>query len=616
MSILAGFDTAFDAAFGSGASQSTTVPGKWEVALNGHGYRVDHAQDLNGFRGTHFDRKSAPVLRNQADVGASPGENSINREDLWRRAQETWHLGAGQTYLDRANSDNARFSTSKGVNVWSMWQATLLPTTSNQRASANTNLRLTAAGTYTYLADGNSLLFTSDITANPVVWTTVTGTPASSLLWLTSDGYTIYAAYAGGVYTTTRGAAAATLYNSLISSVLGYVKGRVMAANLNSIYNITSGATPTALLTHANTDFTWVGFAEGPAHIFAAGYSGARSLIYKISIQPDGTALAAPSVAGELPTGESIAAIKGYAGVLLIGTNLGVRTASIDSTGNLSIGPLIATTSTVLNFEPTDRFVWYGLTNYDSASSGMGRLDLSKFTSPLVPAYASDLMATGQGAVLSISTNQSRKIFTVSGLGVFVEGTTLVPSGTLTSGRITYGIADDKVAMYLDLRTTPLVGTIDANLAYNGGTAGLIGSHNQAAQIRPSYPVPAGQPRGEFFELTLTLNRAVATTTGPTLTRYTLRSYPAPNRSFTFTVPLILHNTVDDLNESPENYDVSAERAFLEDLCKTQALVTYQEGDQSYTVLLDDFIWIPIKQNNRLSNYEGTFVAQLKEVTQ
>lgn len=621
MTTFAGIDNPLDGAFYSGGGSTTTdVPGRFEVAVAGRGYMIDHAVDLNGFRGMHFARDSVQALRAQADTANTPGEQSLSRQDLWRRAAESWHHGSGQTYLDRSDSDSARFNSSKGVDCWTKWALSLLPDTRSIRASANTNLRLTAAGTYTYLADGNSLLYTTDVTAGPVVWTTVTGTPAASNAWVTTDGNNVYAAYgASGIYSTTRGAAAAASYNTLACTLIGYVKGRLMAANLNSIYNVTAaGAPPAALLAHPNTDFTWVGFAEGPGFIYAAGFSGTRSLIYKITLQPDATALTPPVVAGELPTGETVRSVKGYLGMLLVGTDSGLRVASIDTSGNLTFGALIPTSSPVLNFEPADRFVWYGLTNLDGTSTGLGRVDLTAFISPLTPAYATDLMATGQGSVLSISTNQSRRVFTVSGLGVFGESGNKVTSGTLLSGRIAYGVADDKVAMFGDLRTTPLAGQVTVGLAANGGSSTAIGTHSLAGATSPDYPFTAGQVRAEFFETTLTLSRSAGLTTGPTVTRLVLRAYPTPTRSATWTVPILLHTTLLDSNESEYSEDPLGQRQYLETLWRSQQLITFQEGAASYTVLLDDFRWVPIKRSGDLANstFDGTLVLTLKEVAQ
>lgn len=596
---------------------ASAVPGQYEVALNGHPYMIDHARDLAGFLNTHQTRRSLPILREQADTAPIPSEQSLNREANWRRTLESWEHGAGQLFYDRQTSDSSRFHTSKGVNCWTRWQLTLLNDTSQAYTSVNTNLRLTSAGSYLYLADGNNLLFTSDITASPVVWTQVTGTPATACLWITTDGYTVYACYGtSGVYTTTRGAATATAYNTLNASLIGYVKGRLMAAQGPSLYNITSGTAPAALLTQANSDFQWVGFAEAPGFIMAAGYSGTRSLIYKIGITSDGTVLTAPVVAGELPTGETVRTLKGYLGAVLIGSDLGVRYATVDGNGNLTIGALIPTSSPVLNFEPSDRYVWYSLTNYDATSTGLGRLTPTVFTQDLVPAWASDLMASTQGAVMSISTQQGRRVFAVSGHGVYTETALPVASGTLTTGLVTYGIGDSKVLTAVDLRHAPLTGTINVTVTPDQGSATSIGTSSTAGSTQPSSPLYAGNVRAEKYELTVTLT--AASNISPVLTRVTLRAYPAPSRSFETIVPLILHSTIVDLNGTVQAVDVNAERAFLEDLLRTQASVNFQEGSNAYQMIVGDLIWVPIKTQGPAVpspyGYDGSMVVTLIEI--
>jgi len=387
-----------------------------------------------------------------------------------------------------------------------------------------------------------------------------------------------------------------------------------MSATTNLLYNITGTATQTLLLTHPNASFAWVGFAEGPGFIYAAGFAGNRSLIYRVTILPDATALAAPTVAGELPTGETVRTIKGYLGTLSIGTDLGVRFASIASTGDLTIGALITTTSAVQNFEPSGRFVWYGLSNYDATSTGLGRLTPTTFTEPLVPAYASDIMATAQGAVLSIAIVGSTRIFTVSGVGVYVEGTNKVASGNLVGGRIAFGIGDSKVGMYVELRTQPLAGSVTVAVGADGGTPVSISGSSSAGTTRPDNPLNVGQVRAEFFELTTTLNRDAVTTTGPVVTRLTLRAYPAPTRAFTLTVPLILHSRVLDVEGNDFSYDVAAERAYIEGLLTAQTLTTFQLGTASSSVLIDDVVWVPIKPTGDRRDFDGTLVVELKAV--
>ena len=611
--------SALSGATSGSAATTTDVPGKYDVAIAGHGYMLDMEADLQGFRGEHFARSSVPILRAQADTADTPAEQSINRESAWRKSQESWHHGAGQVYFDRNDSDPYRFHTSKGVDVWSKWNVSLLNDTSRIRASANTNLRLTSAGTHMYLADGNSLLFTTDMAA----FTAVTGTPASACNWVTSDGYNIYAAYGTAVYSAIRGGAAASSFSTgfpATVNIVGYLKGRLMVGAGPSLYNVvTSGAAPAALMTHANSDFTWVGFADGPGFIYAAGYSGSRSFIYKVTILPDASALNAPSVAGELPIGETVRSVKGYLGFLIVGTDRGFRLASPDSSGNLTFGQLIKTPSPVLNFEPADRFVWYGLSNYDGTSTGLGRMDLSVFTSTLTPAYASDLMVTGQGAVTSVSSSSGGlRVFAVSGLGFYLEDSAhLVASGQFTTGQITYGVADDKVAMYLDLRHKPLAGQVTVDMLANSLTSLTLGSSTDPNTTASRYALNAQQTRAETFELTVTLFRDTGVF-GPTVTRTTLRAYPAPSRSFKYVVPLRLHNTVSDLNDVETPVDVEMERAFLEGLVASQELITYQEGSLAYSVVVEDCDWIPVKssRSGRDYGFEGTFVVTLKEQKQ
>jgi hypothetical protein len=255
------------------------------------------------------------------------------------------------------------------------------------------------------------------------------------------------------------------------------------------------------------------------------------------------------------------------------------------------------------------------MSNYDSVSTGLGRLSPTVFTDTLVPAYATDLMAAAQGTVLSISTQASRRCFTVSGVGVFVESTSKVTSGTLTSGKVTFGIGDPKVAMFLDLRHLALAGSVSVALATDGNNPVTAGTSNVAGSTQPVYAINLAQARGETFETTLTLTRDTVVTSGPTVTRSTLRAFPAPTRSFTMVVPILLHSRVLDVNESDTFFDVEAERVYLEGLMTGEQLVTYQQGTATYSVLVDDIIEVPIKPSADRTGFDGTLVLLLKDVT-
>lgn len=608
MAISAPFTTPY---YSGGVASSSEVPGLYPVALAGHSYLVDLLSN-------QFRRKTIPLIRQQADSQQSPGEHSINPEDLWRRAAEDWSHGAGQAYLDRPDSDPARYRTSKGIDPWTRWQISLLPATGQKVSSANTNLYLAPAGARLYATNGTAVSYSTDITGASPTFTAVTSTPAAAATSITSDGFNVWTAHtASGIYSTNTGTGAAASYTTGTVTLVRYVKGRLMAAASNSVYNVITGggaALPTALLTHANTGFTWIDMCEGRTHIYLAGYAGDKSLIYSTSIKPDGTALEVPSVAGELPDGEIVRSLQGYLGFVLIGTDKGLRFAAPDSSGKLTLGALIPTTSAVGCFEGQDRFAWYGLTNYDSTSTGLGRIDLSIFTQPLTPAYASDLMATGQGAVQSAATFQNLRAFTVSGLGIYAETTDKVASGTIDSGLITYGIPDEKMAVFLDLRHTALAGSVAISISADGDTFEPAGSSSTAGTSGTT--VTAGQQLGQTFEIRLTLTRSgSATTTGPTVTRSTLRSYPIPTRGETLEVPLVMHESL-NVDGTVRPLDVRAEFAFVKGLLDNQTLVSFQFGAETLSVFVEDYEWQPTSETQDGNFWNALLVVRLKSVVE
>jgi hypothetical protein len=376
--------------YGGAATVSAEI-NEFIAALDGRPYEIDWK---NG--GVQY--QTVPLLRDQADDSQEPGKQSINPEAFWQRSTSSWHLGAGQSTFDREGSSPYRFRESKGVDVSERWELSLLNQTRQGRESTNTNLHQVVAGTYLYITDGTSLLYTQDIAADPPSWTSVTGGPATAASSMTSDGFAIYTAHAAnGIYRTTRGAATTASWVTGTVDLVVYAKDRLMAAAGASVYNITaSGALPSALFAHPNTDFTWVGFAAGDTHIYAAGKSGDKSLIYRTRIKDDGTGLDALVVAGELPDGEIVTGIYGYLGFIVLGSDKGLRFATVGSTGDLTIGAFIPVgTGNVEAFEGQDRYVWFGWPDFDVDGSGLGRIDLQNFsdTERLTPAYASDLMA-------------------------------------------------------------------------------------------------------------------------------------------------------------------------------------------------------------------------------
>lgn len=615
MATLTSFKAAFKpaTAFYSGTGSTQLVPDVFPVAINGRPYMIDTAANA-------FTRQYDARVRDSVDQSTEPGEGAINPQGLWRRSQSSWHYGAGQEYSDAADSEAFRFNTSKGVNVWNRGTLTLLPDVTQARASVNTNLHMVTANSRVYITDGQTVAYTTNFTS----FTTVTSTNASDLVDITSDGFNVFFSYAdGNIDKTDPSTGAASNYiTGIIAGKMDYVKGRLMVAGAGSdshkIWNITTDPTssannPGALYTHPNTDFTWEGFASGQNHIYCAGHAGNRTTIYKTAIKADGTALDIPTVAGELPLGEICSTIDGYLGYIVIGLNDGFRVASSDSDGNLVIGPKIDTGSAVEAFAGVGKYIYFAWKNYDSTSTGIGRMDLSVFISPNQPAYASDLMVTGQGGVTDIHEYQNKPVFAVSGLGFYTQhSTNLVSSGYLTSGIYRWGVPDAKFVPKLDLRCLPLVGLVTMSIASDDGDYYDFPSFSTVGAKEKTFD---GREDKVFeAEIKLTLNQATATT-GPTITRWMARAYAAPLRSQIFSVPIIMHHK---LSIGGREYwqDVDAEMTLLRDLVDNPRVISYQENQQTFSVVVENVQWQALRDSpvhNRW-DWEGTAIVVMRSV--
>jgi len=603
-------------AFYSGTGSTQLVPNVFPVAINGRPYMVDVAS--NDFA-SQFDAR----VRDSVDQSTEPGESAINPQGLWRRSQTSWHYGAGQEYSDTADSEPFRFRSSKGVDVWKRGELRLLSDTTQVYASTEDNLYMATAGNRIYGTEDEDIQYTTDF----VSFTTVTGTAASKIYSIASDGYHVFYSYANGdIDQTNAGTTASSTYiTGIEAGKIDYVKGRLMVAgqgaDKHKIWNITtapgsSANNPTVLYTHPNAQFTWVGFAAGQNHIYAAGHSGNKSLIYKTTIQPDGTSLAIPSVAGELPFGEIVTSIDGYLGFVLIGLEEGFRFCSSDENGNLVIGPLIRTGTSVNSFVGVGQFVYFGWTNYDAGSTGIGRLNVADQVSVNQPAYASDLMVTGQGAVLDLHEFGGAPIFTVSGLGAYRQhSSNLVPSGALDTGIYRWGVGDAKFVPKWDLRTEPLVGIVQLSVANDVGNFDSVGTQTVQGSLESTFD--GVEARIFEAEARLTFTRSSTdSTTGPVLTRWMGRAYAAPLRSKIFSVPVLLHSRLRVKNGSEFFFDVRDELEFLEGLVENPRIVGYQENNKTYSVVVEDVRWRPVDSGPPLNewSWDGTATVIMRSV--
>jgi hypothetical protein len=434
-----------------------------------------------------YGRKTAPFKKEQLDSTNQPGEQSLT--GWWLRSQMSFHGGSGINFFDPATNDENgqyRFADSRGINVWTKGQATLLkdvtnthittgPITGTDHQHSNQHTRsiqfsgtngvllhdeydidkIAADGTVTHFVDYNTG------TAEPVYAMCDDGVFA---YWVTNS-------VAGGANklhmykkaltdnTTTIPAPMFTATGLVIQyAAMEFIKDRIILCVNNAVYELptTASALPTPVYTNPNINYHYTSVAASGPAIYTAGHSGIYSSIQKYTLTTGGAmpTLTSAVVAAELPAGEIIEKIYYYLGYMMIGTNKGIRVSSVnDQDGSINYGPLIVeTVQPVYDFAARDKFVW-ATTGIGALDAGLTRIDLSIEIEPLRFAYANDLQASQIAkhfttAVAFLGTTNRLAFstaFEVTNGAVYLESATnLVPTGYLTTGNIRYGTLEPK----------------------------------------------------------------------------------------------------------------------------------------------------------------------------
>src|SRR3954469_11975817 len=165
---MPGITALLDTPYFTGGTTSTAIPFSWPVAINGRNYMLDE-QPITAF--SRWQIETIPLLKQQFDSNKVSAESSINPQGFWRRGQDSFHHGAGQTYRDRDDAaDQYRFRASKGLDPWTRYEMNLLPDTEQKKSSAELKVLLAVAGDRLYLAAGAAVWYTLDVTAMAPTW--------------------------------------------------------------------------------------------------------------------------------------------------------------------------------------------------------------------------------------------------------------------------------------------------------------------------------------------------------------------------------------------------------------------------------------------------------------
>jgi hypothetical protein len=618
----------------SGATNFSSTGEAYDVAIAGLPFFLLNSDD------SPYRRVTAQYRKQQIDQSREPGEQTLT--GWWVRSQSSFHLGAGIKFFEPVQEESLRFqyTESKGVDVWTRGQATLLNDTASFYAgAAPAQLIGVNDGTNDciYVTDGTAL---KKITTGGTATTITQAGTASTIYSLTTDGSNYYFINGTKVHKGSVGVTPADseIYNtpSVTRATIRYVKQRLLLAIGNVLYELNANATasaalPTALYTHPNSNWVWSSIAEGPQAIYVSGYdpNGTSSSVFKITLDatvPNSLGfptLSTPTVIIDMPEGERINDFDVYLGAYaVLATNLGFRVGIADATGDVQYGPLLFKDAPCNNIAFRDNYAY--LSSKVDGEAGLVRVDLSTTVlgNSLFFPWAWDLIAAGTSTTASqvaFFGNSDRAAFT-NGNNTWAESTTqVVAEGYLRTGYIRYNTLETKIFKLLQARVSTvngglLVDSIDAGDNYY--RIGTFAQGSAVPEVNVSYPQAAQEYLG--FQFTLTRS-TTDVTKGPLFTGYQVKSLPAIPRQRLIQYPLSCFDHESDHFGVEVGYEGAAYQRMsqlesIENVGDTIRVEDFRTGE-SYIGLIEE---LDFRNNTpsdkRFSGYGGVLLVTIRTV--
>lgn len=694
--------------------QLSTV--QYDVAIAGLPFFLGASDD------SPYRRVTAQYRKTQIDQTREPGEQTLT--GWWLRSQSSFHQGAGIKYYEPIQDESLRFqfTESKGCDIWTKGQVTLLNTTVRVRATSATNLHLfgardttnnvdaivfteggdlkkltmsTASGTITAVSASSGSVTYSTTTTVPTgstvtilgatpsgyngtfvvtgssagtsftvtnattgaatgtitfvadiptitTYTLVTSPHTLDFLALTTDGSRYFAPdnariHRGNIFGTTSDGHIYDLAGPVTNIVLKYAKQRLLLGTKYKLYELdankatTAGghALPTEFYTHPNPEWLWTAIAEGPAAFYVAGYAGANSSIYKITLDA-ATAnslgfpeLNVPTVVVDLPEGEIVQAFDVYLGTYaVICTNKGVRVGVVSADGDISYGPLL--------FDGDCKAVTFAnqfayVTGSVGGESGLIRIDLSGSVTgqSLIFPYAWDIYAGGE-TVIPMSTDflgiSGRPVFGVAGDGIWVQSaSTKVLDAYLRTGYVRYNTIEAKIFKFLQARFDATNGSLDIeSIAANNATFN-IGSFNKGAII-PEVSIAYPSTPQEYLGFKFIFGRDPDDSTkGPLFTGYQLKALPAVPRQRLIQLPVFCYDHESDslgveIGYEGSAYDRLTQLEAVENNGDTIRVQDFRSGEEILCIIEElDFI-NQTPSDKRFSGFGGKLIVTVRTI--
>ena len=614
------------------------VAPRFDVSIDGREYLVDIER---------YRRSTVPAQKQQQDTSDDVGEQTLSNVGQWIRSQSDWSRGAGQEHYDLVDSDRRRFHTSKNVDVWTKGHLSICKALeSKQAAGTNTNLYARIVnGSVFYFSDGSDMKY-GNPDAAPTITFSASAQGGTIKDW-TSDGSQIYSCIGTAVKkVAVSSTSGASTIGSFAGDVIEFANGRLISADGARIVELNSSGT---VLTFDKTlTGTCIAIKGGPQRIYAAYNVNGQGILYSIGISSTDGALAYPVPAAVLPVGETFSGpfcLDIFGSMVIAGTSAGCRFGVISTQDNASItfGPVVDDGGAAYGTRIVGKYGYWGTSNGDT-----WKADLTVFNDVLQPAYARFLAHDSDtyGNVLSLEVVNGKLFFTDSNGELYGEDYSgdLSTSAELIVGQVTFGTSASKVARavsgrFANEQAESGSGDIDyrvsgtdyrtSTLNYRGLTAGVTGTttitltdENNVSTamlltgtgVETAYS--AADPASETFVVKLTLARSSTTTAGPVLERWSLHARPQPSRVEEIIAPLVIQGRVATSHGAgaPVGYDSQDEYLALRTLVTTAKSVTFQEGDRSESVTVEDLQMEPVRYSPDGSFWEGTLICRLLTV--
>ena len=619
----------------AGSTAYTPTGPAYEVAFSGLPFFLANSDEQP------YRRVTAQYRKQQIDQTREPGEQTLT--GWWVRSQSSFHLGAGIKYFEPIQEESLRFqyTESKGMDIWTRGQATLLnDTASFYSGAAPAQMIGVNDGTNDCIifTDGTALKKQATSAGSPT--TIAQAGTASTIFSLTTNGSSYY--FINGTHVH-KGLVGATptdteIYNasSTTRATIRYVKQRLIAAIGPAIYELdatrsSSTGLPTALYTHPNAQWVWSSIAEGPQAIYISGYdpNGTSSSVFKIGLDTaNATALGfpellTPTVVIDMPSGERINDFDIYLGVYaVLATSLGFRVGIANATGDIQYGPLLFKDAACTAIAFRDSFA-YIATLVDS-EAGLVRVDLSTtvIANDLYFPWAWDLIATGAASTASqvaFFGNSDRAAF-ATGNTIYAESTTsLVASGYLRTGYIRYNTLETKIYKLLQPRINTTNGGLSIESIDSTDTSYNIGTFSQGSpvpEINVSYP----NSSQEYLGFKFTMSRSSTDVSkGPLFTGYQLKSLPAVPRQRLIQYPVFCYDHESDKFGNEVGYEGSAydrmsQLETVENVGDTIRVQDMRTGE-SYLGIIEEMDFMnKTPEDKRFSGFGGTLLVTIRTI--